>query len=322
MMMDDPFDLLRPTTVTVRVSAKVNLALGVGTLAPDGFHPLATVFEAIGIYDDVTVTRRADKRITLTVSGEDADQVPTDETNLAWRAVEMVREGFALDWGESDHGVDIHIDKSIPVAGGMAGGSADAAGALLAAATLCRLPDSPESLQPLAEELGSDVPFCLMGGVALGQGRGDQLAPVICRGRHRWVIATSNQGLSTPAVYRRFDEMGGSPGADAVPNDLISALTRGDLDAVAATMSNDLQAPAVDLRPELGEVLAVGKEAGALTGLVSGSGPTCAFLVRDAAGAKKVSAALSALPQVNRTRTARGPAAGAQVLPGPVGSFA
>ena len=322
MMMDDPFDLLRPTTVTVRVSAKVNLALGVGSLAPDGFHPLATVFEAIGIHDEVTVTRRDDKRITLTVSGEDADQVPTDETNLAWRAVEMVREEFALERGERDHGVDIHIDKSIPVAGGMAGGSADAAGALLAAAALCRLPDSPESLQPLAAQLGSDVPFCLMGEVALGRGRGDRLAPVICRGRHHWVIATSNQGLSTPAVYRRFDEMGGNPGGEALPNDLISALTRGDLDAVAATMGNDLQAPAVDLRPELGEVLEVGKEAGALTALVSGSGPTCAFLVRDSAGAKKVSGAVSALPQVNRTRAARGPASGAQVLPGPVGSFA
>ncbi|MDU6252528.1 MAG: 4-(cytidine 5'-diphospho)-2-C-methyl-D-erythritol kinase, partial [Cutibacterium avidum] len=110
MMMDDPFDLLRPTTVTVRVSAKVNLALGVGSLAPDSFHPLATVFEAIGIHDEVTVTRRDDKRITLTVSGEDADQVPTDETNLAWRAVEMVREEFALERGEREHGVDIHID--------------------------------------------------------------------------------------------------------------------------------------------------------------------------------------------------------------------
>jgi len=241
VMMDDPFDLLRPMTVTVRVSAKVNLALGVGGLAPDGFHPLATVFEAICIYDEVAVTRRDDSRITLTVSGEDADQVPTDETNLAWRAVELVREEFASEWGKRGHGADIHIDKSIPVAGGMAGGSADAAGALMAAAALCRLPYSPEELQPLAAQLGSDVPFCLTGGVALGRGRGDRLAPVICRGRHRWVFATSNQGLSTPAVYRRFDELGGTPGGETVPNDLISALTRGDLDAVAASLSNDLQ---------------------------------------------------------------------------------
>lgn len=145
VMMDDPFDLLRPMTVTVRVSAKVNLALGVGGLAPDGFHPLATVFEAICIYDEVAVTRRDDSRITLTVSGEDADQVPTDETNLAWRAVELVREEFASEWGKRGHGADIHIDKSIPVAGGMAGGSADAAGALMAAAALCRLPYSPRN---------------------------------------------------------------------------------------------------------------------------------------------------------------------------------
>ncbi|MDO4412941.1 4-(cytidine 5'-diphospho)-2-C-methyl-D-erythritol kinase [Cutibacterium sp.] len=322
MMMDDPFNVLRPRTVTVRVSAKVNLALGVGSLELDGFHPLATVFEAIGIHDEVTLTRRDDNRITLTVAGEDADQIPTDETNLAWRAVELVREEFDMEWGECNRGVDIHIDKSIPIAGGMAGGSADAAGALLAAAALCRLPECPENLHPLAAQLGSDVPFCLMGGVALGRGRGDRLAPVICRGRHHWVIATSKQGLSTPAVYHRFDQMGGNPGGESVPNTLIAALTRGDLDAVAATMSNDLQAPALDLRPELGEVLAVGQHAGALTGLVSGSGPTCAFLVRDIVGAKKVSAAVSSLPQVDRTRTAFGPVAGAQVLPGPEGSFA
>lgn len=322
VMMDDPFDLLRPTTVTVRVSAKVNLALGVGSRAPDGFHPLATIFEAISIYDEVTLTRRDDSRITLTVSGEDADQVPTDETNLAWQAVDLIRNECAAEWGDRRHGVDIHVDKSIPVAGGMAGGSADAAGALVAAAALCRLPDSPEELQPLAARLGSDVPFCLTGGVALGRGRGDRLAPVICRGRHRWVFATSTRGLSTPAVYRRFDELGGSRAGEIVPNDLISALTRGDIDAVADSLSNDLQAAAIDLRPELEEVLTVGRQAGALTGLVSGSGPTCAFLVPDAASAKIVSAALSRLSQVDRTRTARGPAAGAQLLPGPVGSFA
>ena len=150
VMMDDPFDLLRPTTVTVRVSAKVNLALGVGNRAPDGFHPLATVFEAICIYDEVTVTRRDDSRITLTISGEDANQVPTDETNLAWQAVELVRNESVPEWENRGHGVDIHIDKSIPVAGGMAGGSADAAGALMAAAAQYRIPDSPEELQPLA----------------------------------------------------------------------------------------------------------------------------------------------------------------------------
>lgn len=307
VMMDDPFDLLRPMTVTVRVSAKVNLALGVGGLAPDGFHPLATVFEAICIYDEVAVTRRDDSRITLTVSGEDADQVPTDETNLAWRAIELVREEFASEW-KRGHGADIHIDKSIPVAGGMAGGSADAAGALMAAAALCRLL-TPRGITTVgcSAWLRRALLSHRWSGVR-ARSRRPSCASDLPR-TSSLGVRDIESGTVHPGCLPTFRRVGRHPGGETVPNDLISALTRGDLDAVAASLSNDLQAAAIDLRPELEEVLTVGREVGALTALVSGSGPTCAFLVRDTAGAKKVSAAVANLPQVHRTRTARGPAA-------------
>ncbi|WP_130864855.1 4-(cytidine 5'-diphospho)-2-C-methyl-D-erythritol kinase [Acidipropionibacterium timonense] len=306
-----------PSTVTVRVAAKVNLALGAGPLAEDGYHPLATVFEAIGLHDVVTATDREDDLITITVTGADADLVPADGTNLAVRAAQLLRSS----WGHPGLGADLRIDKTIPVAGGMAGGSADAAGALLACSVLWDLDTSPDDLHDVAARLGSDVPFCLTGGVALGRGHGDQLVPVISRGTHVWVLATSTVGLSTPAVYRRFDDLA-VDGGDIVPTELISALARGRIDEVAGLLRNDLQAAAVDLRPELGEVLEVGVQAGALAAQVCGSGPTCAFLVADETTARTVAQGLAELDQVRTTRIARGPVAGAQLLPGSLPSGA
>ncbi|MEE8867328.1 MAG: 4-(cytidine 5'-diphospho)-2-C-methyl-D-erythritol kinase [Acidipropionibacterium acidipropionici] len=310
-MASTPRTTPRTPPVTVRASAKVNLALGVGPRAEDGFHPLATVFEAVGLHDTITAGPRDDDVIAVTVEGPEAELVPTDESNLAYRAAELLRSRCA----DPHLGVDLHITKSIPVAGGMAGGSADAAGALLACSVLWDIDAGPGDLHDLAAELGSDVPFALIGGVALGRGRGDRLVPVIFRGTHHWVFATSEEGLSTPAVYRRFDELGGG-GGDLVPTALIAALTRGDIDAVAGGLGNDLQEAALDLRPELAGVLEAGVEAGAMAGLVSGSGPTVAFLVGGEAIGRTVAKTLRTLPQVSSVRGARGPAQGAQLMAG------
>ncbi|AZZ39990.1 4-(cytidine 5'-diphospho)-2-C-methyl-D-erythritol kinase [Acidipropionibacterium jensenii] len=297
--------------VMVRVAAKVNLALGVGPLGEDGYHPLTTVFEAVGIYDQISVSARSDDEIHVSVEGPQADLVPADETNLAHRAARLMRER----WAGSDLGADIQILKSIPVAGGMAGGSADAAGTLLACSVLWDLDTGPDDLLQLGADLGSDVPFALTGGVALGRGRGDHLVPVISRGTHHWVFATAAEGLSTPQVYRHFDELGGA-GGELMSTALIAALTSGDIDAVAHRLGNDLQDAALDLRPELAEVLRAGEEAGALAGLVSGSGPTVAFLVPDEATGRTIATGLAELDQVETTRVARGPVPGAQLLPG------
>ncbi|AXE39474.1 4-diphosphocytidyl-2-C-methyl-D-erythritol kinase [Acidipropionibacterium virtanenii] len=310
-MASTPRTTPRTPPVTVRASAKVNLALGVGPRSEDGFHPLATVFEAVGIHDVITAGPRDDGAITVTVEGAQADLVPTDETNLACRAAELMRSR----WAGPHLGADIHIVKSIPVAGGMAGGSADAAGALLACSVLWDIDTGPGDLHDLAAELGSDVPFALIGGVALGRGRGDRLVPVIFRGTHHWVFATAEEGLSTPGVYRRFDELGGGAG-DLVPTALIAALTRGDIDAVAGGLGNDLQDAALDLRPELAGVLEAGIEAGAMAGLISGSGPTVAFLVGGEAIGRSVAKSLRGLPRVSAVKLARGPAQGAQLMAG------
>ncbi|WP_318203101.1 4-(cytidine 5'-diphospho)-2-C-methyl-D-erythritol kinase [Streptomyces sp. SCL15-4] len=296
-------------SVTVRVPAKVNVQLAVGAARPDGFHDLANVFLAVGLYDEVTVTPAEELRITC--EGPDAGQVPLDRTNLAARAAIALagRRGIEPD-------VHIHIAKDIPVAGGMAGGSADGAGALLACDALWGTGASREELLAICAELGSDVPFSLAGGAALGVGRGERLTELEVGGTFHWVFAMAERGLSTPAVFREFDRLAGGreiPEPVASP-DLLAALAKGDADALAAAVSNDLQPAALSLFPELADTLAAGRGAGALAALVSGSGPTTAFLVRDAGSAERVAGVLRASGTCRSVRTAVGAVAGATVL--------
>ncbi|MEU4465747.1 4-(cytidine 5'-diphospho)-2-C-methyl-D-erythritol kinase [Streptomyces sp. NPDC024017] len=295
-------------SVTVRVPAKVNVQLAVGAARPDGFHPLANVFLAVGLYDEVTVTPADELRVTC--DGPDADQVPLDRTNLAARAAIALAERY----GRSP-GVHIHIAKDIPVAGGMAGGSADGAGALVACDALWETGASRDELLDICAELGSDVPFSLVGGAALGIGRGEQLTPLEVGGTFHWVFAMAGRGLSTPAVFREFDRLG--EGTDipepVASGELLAALAKGDPDALAAAVSNDLQPAALSLFPELADTLAAGRAAGALTALVSGSGPTTAFLVRDPESAAAVAQALVSSGTCRTVRTASGPAPGATI---------
>ncbi|MGW7525651.1 4-(cytidine 5'-diphospho)-2-C-methyl-D-erythritol kinase [Streptomyces sp. NPDC054783] len=296
-------------SVTVRVPAKVNVQLAVGAARPDGFHDLANVFLAVGLYDEVTVTPAEELRITC--EGPDADQVPLDRTNLAARAAIALagRRGI-------EPNVHIHIAKDIPVAGGMAGGSADGAGALVACNTLWGTAASRAELLAICAELGSDVPFSLVGGAALGIGRGERLTALEGGGTFHWVFAMAERGLSTPAVFREFDRLaqGREIPEPVASAELLEALAKGDVEALAAAVSNDLQPAALSLFPELAETLEAGRGAGALAALVSGSGPTTAFLARDAESAEKVAQALRASGTCRAVRTAAGPVPGATVV--------
>ncbi|MGP3952736.1 4-(cytidine 5'-diphospho)-2-C-methyl-D-erythritol kinase [Streptomyces sp. 7N604] len=310
------------SSVSVRVAAKVNVQLAVGGLRPDGFHDLANVFLAVGLYDEVRVSP-ADK-LRITVSGPDADQVPADRTNLAARAAELLAARYGI--GSPD--VHIHIAKDIPVAGGMAGGSADAAGALVACDALWGTGAGRTELLEICAGLGSDVPFSLVGGAALGRGRGERLTPLDVGGTFHWVFAVADGGLSTPAVYRECDrlraESGAGATADRVPDPepspaLLDALGEGDVVGLASALmaggsSNDLQAAAVSLRPSLADTLAAGAKAGALASIVSGSGPTCAFLAQDARGAAALAEALLASGTCRTAVAAPSPAPGATLL--------
>ncbi|MBN0046063.1 4-(cytidine 5'-diphospho)-2-C-methyl-D-erythritol kinase [Streptomyces actuosus] len=296
-------------SVTVRVPAKVNVQLAVGAARPDGFHDLANVFLAVGLYDEVTATPAGDLGVTCT--GPDADQVPLDRTNLAARAA----EALAARYGREPR-VHLHIAKDIPVAGGMAGGSADGAAALVACDALWGTGAPREELLEICAELGSDVPFSLVGGAALGTGRGERLTEVETGGTFHWVFAMAPRGLSTPAVFREFDRLAQDrrvPGPVA-SRDVLDALAKGDPDALAEALTNDLQPAALSLFPELADTLAAGRAAGALAALVSGSGPTTAHLVRDAAAAEKAARALRASGTCRSVRVAAGPVPGATVI--------
>ncbi|QEV06802.1 4-(cytidine 5'-diphospho)-2-C-methyl-D-erythritol kinase [Streptomyces prasinus] len=297
-------------SVTVRVPAKVNVQLAVGAARPDGFHDLANVFLAVGLHDEVTATPSAGG-LRVTCAGPDAAEVPLDRTNLAARAALALAERYGRD---AD--VHLHITKDIPVAGGMAGGSADGAGALLACDALWGTGASRRELLDICAELGSDVPFALVGGAALGTGRGERLTELEVGGTFHWVFAMARRGLSTPAVFREFDRLAEGRGipAPVASQDLLGALAKGDPDALAATVSNDLQPAALSLFPELAGTLAAGRDAGALAALVSGSGPTTAFLARDTEAAEAIAGALRGSGTCRTVRTAAGPVPGATVI--------
>ncbi len=301
-----------PRAVTVRVPAKVNLELRVGPRGADGYHPLSTVFLAVSVYDEVSVMRWDHWKVVP--AGSLAAHIPTGEDNLAVRAARLVAAR-----GEVDEPLSIRIDKEIPVAGGMAGGSADAAATLVACDQLWGLGLAREEFTELAAELGSDVPFLLAGGVAVGSGRGDDLAPALARGTYHFVFAVSDAGLSTPQVYAECDRLRAgrhvpSPEPSAA---MMTALRSGDPAAIGRALNNDLQPAAISLHPGLDEVIEAGLEFGALGAVVSGSGPTVAFLTTDHEAALDLSVSLSASDVAASVILAKGPVHGAQVVTGP-----
>ncbi|WP_432490936.1 4-(cytidine 5'-diphospho)-2-C-methyl-D-erythritol kinase [Kineococcus auxinigenes] len=302
--------------VTARAPAKVNLLLEVGPLRDDGYHDLLTVFQALDLAEDVTATAADGFSVQVRgAAGVDVTGVPLDERNLALRAALLLAERTGVRGG-----VHLEVRKGVPVAGGMAGGSADAAAALVACDALWQTHLGLEALGELGAELGADVPFCLHGRTAVGTGRGDRLVPVLTAAPFHWVLVLAGRGLSTPAVFAECDrlrEASGLPVPEADAGERLraveAALRSGDPAALGAALANDLQEAACSLAPELSGTLAAGAAAGALTGLVSGSGPTVALLAASAPHARRLAEALRpALGE--RVRTATGPVPGARVL--------
>ena len=318
--------------VTASAPGKVNLVLRAGAPTADGYHPLATVFEALDLRETVTVrTTRTPGTTVETVAhlpGGGIDRATTElmravpaRSHLAVRAARaMQRLAAAGPWASTAAGLAIRVDKRVPVAGGMAGGSADAAAALVACNELWGLGLGPDRLERIGRALGADVPACLTGGIALGTGRGDHMAPLECPGtRHHWVIALAHEGLSTADVFAEFDRAAqGAPapaaqGAPAAPTDEELADLTGPARLAGPRLVNDLTAAALSLRPELGGTLNAARAAGALAAIVSGSGPTVAALASSPDHADEIVERLAAAPAVTRVLTATGPAPGARV---------
>lgn len=272
---------------------------------------MSTVFQSVSLFDEVAVRWAEPGTFPVTVVGDQARLVPMDGRNLAVRAAKLLAD----EYGAHRFGAELVIRKTIPVAGGMAGGSANAAGALLACSVLWDLDISPDELREFGARLGADVPFQLMGGTALGTGRGDELVPVLSRGTYHWVLALSAEELSTPAVFGRFDELNpDAPDELAMPNDVMNALVSGDAGALGGVLVNDLGPAATSLRPELVRVLDFGLESGALGAIVSGAGPTCAFLAANEADAVDLSVRLSSEGVCRAVRRVTGPVPGARLI--------
>jgi 4-diphosphocytidyl-2-C-methyl-D-erythritol kinase len=313
-LQDEEYDrprLAASGPVKVRVPAKINLYLGVGELRPDGYHELHTVYHAISLYDELTA-RRGDT-LTLTMEGEGAGVLALDDTNLVIRAAKALAE-----YAKVPAHARLHLRKQIPIAGGLAGGSADAAAALVACDALWGTGLSRDDLAALAATLGSDVPFLIHGGTALGTGHGEAVSPVLARGNAwHWVVGIADGELSTPHVYQEIDRLRASAAAPprlTSADRLLAALRQRDPAVLAAALGNDLQAAAISLRPALSVTLRAGQDAGALAGMVSGSGPTCVFLAADAAHAAELASTLEEYGVCRSVRTAYGPVPGARVI--------
>ena len=300
-----------PSYVVTRAPGKINLQLSVGPLQADGYHPVATVFQAVSLFDDVKVSFSNNSGISLSATGKISDLLPLDKNNLAYKAAELMCRKF-----EIKDGLDISLTKEIPIAGGMAGGSADAGATIVGIDALFGLGLNRSEMEKIGSELGADIPFTISGGTAIGTGRGDQITPVLSRGSYNWVLALSSSGLSTPAVYGECDRLreGLQVAAPHISDTLMQALSSGDAIALGKALTNDLQPAACSLKPALRLILDVGMDYGALGGLVSGSGPTVAFLAENDEHALDLVVALTSSGVVGNVVRATGPVPGARVI--------
>lgn len=299
-----------PSSVVTRVPGKINLQLSVGPLQRDGYHPVATVFQAVSIFDDVKIALSDKSGISINSAKSD-ERLPLDNNNLAFKAAQLMAKKFDI----SD-GIEITLNKEIPIAGGMAGGSADAGATIVGIDALFSLGLKRNEMEKIGSELGADIPFTISGGTAIGTGRGDQITPVLSRGSYSWVLALSSSGLSTPAVYNECDRLreGLQVAPPHISDSLLHALSAGDAVALGKALSNDLQPAACSLKPALRLILDVGLDYGALGGLVSGSGPTVAFLAEDEEHSLDLIVALKTSGVVGNVLHVGGPVHGARVI--------
>jgi 4-diphosphocytidyl-2-C-methyl-D-erythritol kinase len=303
-----------PAMVHAKAPGKINVFLKVGSLLPDGYHDVAIAYQAVSLYEEVRAYPADDFSVAIAGTVE-LSRVPTDGSNIAIRAARLLARKTGYRGG-----AHLEIGKHVPVTGGMGGGSADAAATLLACDALWGTDLPREQMLALAIELGSDVPFAFTGGTAIGTGRGDQLSPALAQGQFQWVLAVAEFGLSTPAVYSELDRHRDRHSQDIFPAsvqpfvdaNVLQALRAGDPHQLAETLYNDLQAPALHLEPSLASVLELGEENGALAGIISGSGPTIAFLTADLDNALELQIALSAA-RLNVVRVT-GPVHGARLV--------
>ena len=263
--------------ISVKARAKINLTLDVTGKRPDGYHELRMIMQTVELYDKVFVKKIEKPVIKIKTNLE---WLPTDNRNLAYKAAEVIKERYDIPGG-----VFIELKKTIPVAAGLAGGSADCAAVLYAMNILYNLKIKREELAAIALELGSDVPYCLMRGTALAEGRGEILTRLPACPEAWIVLAKPAVGMSTAAVYKAIDAIDGYAHPDT--EGMIDAIKKSDINAVASKLSNVLENASIPMCPMIGDIKKMLSDMGAVGVLMRGSGPTAYGIYKDKKTAQK-----------------------------------
>lgn len=262
--------------ITKHAKAKINLTLDILGKRDDGYHEVEMIMQSIDLADIVTL-EEADDIIVETDLAELAD----DRTNLAYRAADLLRDTYGVK-----RGAHIRIEKKIPLAAGLAGGSSDAATVLLGLNELWGLGLDMDELTALGARLGSDVPFCMIGGTMLATGRGEVLAKVPSLGAYPLVLVKPPLGVSTAAAYGgyRAENVKMHPTCDRMTD----AIASGDITRVYEAMGNVLETVTIPLRPEIAEIKQALIDAGVDKAMMSGSGPTVFAFVKTAEDGERI----------------------------------
>ena len=260
----------------IKAYAKINLGLDVVRRLENGYHEVKMVMQTVGIYD-VLDFERTDGGIVITT---DSGELPTDENNLIYKAAKLMMETYPISGG-----VKIHLEKHIPIAAGMAGGSTDAAATLKGMNRLFDLGCTLKDLMELGVKIGADVPYCVMGGTALAEGIGEKLTPLLACPKCFVLLAKPPISVSTKMVYEKLDalEITEHPDIDGILN----GLARRNIHKVAECMGNVLEQVTIPVYPVIEQIKNVMKEGGAMNAMMSGSGPTVFGLFEDRQSARR-----------------------------------
>lgn len=303
-------------SVVARAPGKINVSLEVGPPREDGYHSVATIYLAVSLFEDVRASERMDSEFTISLHPDsapfaDPETFPLGKDNLVVRAADELRRYTGVTMG-----ADLEVTKRVPIAGGMGGGSADAAAALVACNALWDCGLNREELAVVGAKLGADIPFALFGGAAVGLGIGDQVSPMLIRRSTYWVLVPASYGLSTPEVYRTLDKLRAYQDVEApheVDIDTVQALVTADVNSLGLNLRNDMEQAAIHLAPEIDTVIGTGERLGAVRGIVSGSGPTIAFLAESKTHAEQLRTLINEELDVDAL-VVSGPANGAAVV--------
>lgn len=276
-------------SITGRAYGKINLSLDVTGRRADGYHLVRMIMQTVDIFDTVTIEKAAGTDISMTT---DSGVLPSGPSNLVWRAADVMRREFGIT-----DGLQIHLDKRIPIAAGMAGGSADAAAVLRLLNQMYELGASDEELQSLALPLGADIPYCVTGGTCLCEGIGEVLTVLPAPPKNTLLVCKPALDVSTAWVYTEYDRIPEEEIQHPDVDGMVKAIAVGDLSGICACLGNVLEQKTGAEYPVIGRLEQFFLENGALGSIMTGSGPTVFAVYAEPDKAREAFAELERHPE-------------------------